>query len=98
MKTKQVKTFADRVRAVVRVIPSGRTMSYSEVARRAGSPLAARAVGNILHKNFDPKIPCHRVIRADGQIGGYNRGLRRKVALLQFEIKKSKIKLIKKQK
>jgi O-6-methylguanine DNA methyltransferase len=60
--------------------------------------LAARAVGNILHKNFDPKIPCHRVIRADGQIGGYNRGLRRKVALLQFEIKKSKIKLIKKQK
>ncbi len=79
------KTFADRVRVVVRGIPSGRTMSYSEVARRAGSPLAARAVGNILHKNFDQNIPCHRVIRADGQTGGYNRGSQRKKTLLREE-------------
>ncbi|MES2202793.1 MAG: MGMT family protein [Patescibacteria group bacterium] len=67
-------TFSERVRSVVRHIPKGKTMSYGEVARRAGKPQAARAVGMIMSKNFDPKIPCHRVVRSDGKIGGYNRG------------------------
>jgi len=49
-------------------------MTYGEVAREAGNPKAARAVANIMAKNFDPEIPCHRVIRADGRPGGYNRG------------------------
>lgn len=49
-------------------------MSYSEVANAAGRPKAARAVANIMAKNFDPDIPCHRVIRSDGRLGGYNRG------------------------
>ena len=61
-------------------------MTYGEVARKAGNPLAARAVGMIMSKNFDPKIPCHRVIRTDGKIGGYNRGgPGRKVELLLME-------------
>ncbi len=60
-------------------------MTYSEVARRAGSPRAARAVGNILHTNYDPGIPCHRVVRADGTSGGYNRGARRKIEILHAE-------------
>ena len=49
-------------------------MSYGEVAARAGSPGASRSVGSIMANNFDPSIPCHRVVRSDGSIGEYNRG------------------------
>jgi methylated-DNA-[protein]-cysteine S-methyltransferase len=49
-------------------------MTYGEVAALAGSPGAARAVGTIMATNFRPEIPCHRVIRADGSLGSYNRG------------------------
>ncbi len=70
----RVKTFTERVRDVVRGIPRGKTMTYAEVAKYAGSPGASRAVGSIMKNNYDPKIPCHRVIRSDGGIGGYNRG------------------------
>jgi len=77
--------FKAKVLAVVSRIRSGETLSYGEVAKRAGSPGAARAVGNILNKNFDPNIPCHRVIRADGQIGGYNRGPAAKIKRLKQE-------------
>ena len=80
-----METFADRVRRIVAEIPSGETLSYGEVARRAGSPGASRAVGNILKRNFDPNIPCHRVIRKDGTPGGYNRGAERKRLLLERE-------------
>lgn len=55
-------------------ISAGQTMTYDQVAKLAGSPKAARAVGAILSRNFDPKIPCHRVVRTDGRLGGYNRG------------------------
>jgi len=66
--------FATKVRNVVKDIPQGKTMSYGEVATVAGNPKAARAVANIMAKNFDKEIPCHRVIRSDGKLGGYNRG------------------------
>lgn len=69
-----VKSFADKVREVVRKIPRGKVMTYAEVARKAGSPGAARAVGSIMAMNYDPKTPCHRVIRSDGKVGEYNRG------------------------
>ncbi len=68
------KTFTEKVRDIVRKIPRGKTMSYSEVARLAGNAKAARAVARIMSTNFDPDIPCHRVIRANGQMAGYNRG------------------------
>ncbi|MEK7638881.1 MAG: MGMT family protein [Patescibacteria group bacterium] len=67
-------TFSDKVKAVVRNIPKGKTLSYKEVAAAAGKPAAARAVANIMANNFDPTVPCHRVIRNDGRAGGYNRG------------------------
>jgi methylated-DNA-[protein]-cysteine S-methyltransferase len=70
----KVKSFTERVRAVVKKIPKGKTMTYGEVAKRAGSPQAARAVGTIMSHNYDPAVPCHRVIRSDGKIGDYNRG------------------------
>ena len=60
------------MRAIVRRIPRGKTMTYKEVAARAGSPKAFRAVGNAMRANHDRSIPCHRVIRSDGAPGGYN--------------------------
>ncbi len=66
--------FADKVKEIVRQIPTGHTMSYGEVAAYAGSPGAARAVGSIMKSNYDPTIPCHRVVRSDGKVGEYNRG------------------------
>ena len=66
--------FAHRVREIVRTIPTGHTMTYKEVAIAAGNPSAARAVGAIMRSNFNTEIPCHRVIRSDGNVGGYNRG------------------------
>ncbi len=78
-------SFMESVFAVVRTIPSGATMTYKEVAVAAGRPGAYRAVGNILNKNYDPSIPCHRVVRSDGTTGGYNRGGEEKARRLRFE-------------
>jgi O-6-methylguanine DNA methyltransferase len=69
-----MSTFADEVRAVVRKIPKGSTLTYKEVAIAAKHPRAARAVANIMAQNFAADIPCHRVIKSDGTLGGYNRG------------------------
>ncbi|MDP3957134.1 MAG: MGMT family protein [bacterium] len=80
-----MSSFAQKVLAVVKKIPRGKTMTYAGVARQAGSPQAYRAVGSILKKNFDPAIPCHRVIRSDGSLGEYNRGVQEKVRKLQEE-------------
>jgi methylated-DNA-[protein]-cysteine S-methyltransferase len=66
--------FSEQVKKVVRAIPQGSVMTYKQVAVKAGNPNAARAVAMIMSKNFDPTIPCHRVIRTDGSLGGYNRG------------------------
>jgi O-6-methylguanine DNA methyltransferase len=76
--------FADRVRKAVGNIPEGKTLTYGEVARLVGSPGAARAVGNVLKNNYDPGVPCHRVVRQDG-VGGYNRGQKEKIRKLTEE-------------
>ena len=78
-------SFRERVYLVVRKIPKGEVLTYKEVAEQVGSPRAFRAVGSILKQNFNPKIPCHRVIRSDGTIGEYNRGAILKHALLKSE-------------
>lgn len=80
------RPFASRVFEVVRRIGRGKTLTYKQVAALVGSPQAARTVGNILVRNYDPLLPCHRVIRSDGAPGGYNRGgPEGKLALLQAE-------------
>lgn len=79
------KTFKQRVYAVVRRIPRGRILTYKEVARLAGSPRAYRAVGNALNKNRDSKVPCHRVVRSDGKVGGFARGTKAKEKILRRE-------------
>lgn len=80
-----MKTFTEKVYDVVRRIPRGKVLTYKEVAKKAGNEKASRAVGNILHKNFDPGIPCHRVIRSDGKFGGYNKGSELKKKKLRDE-------------
>lgn len=68
--------FKAKVLAIVKAIPKGQTMTYGEVAKLAGSPQAARAVGALMRQNKDKRIPCHRVVARNG-VGGYN-GLRGK--------------------
>ena len=81
----QRKTFKQKVLEIVSKIPRGKTLSYKQVAQLAGSPRAYRAVGNIMNKNRDPKVFCHRVIRSDGAIGGYARGTAEKIKILKKE-------------
>jgi methylated-DNA-[protein]-cysteine S-methyltransferase len=78
-------TFQQNIYDVVRKIPRGQVLTYKQVAELAGRPLAFRAVGNILNKNHNPEIPCHRVVRSNGNVGGYNRGIDRKKVLLKQE-------------
>lgn len=75
----------NQVLKVVIRIPKGKVLTYKDVAEKAGRPRAWRAVGNILNRNHDPSIPCHRVIRSNGKLGGYNRGLATKRKLLAHE-------------
>jgi O-6-methylguanine DNA methyltransferase len=78
--------FQRRVYLAVCRIPRGQTRSYRWVAERIGRPGAARAVGNALNRNpFAPIVPCHRVVRSDGSLGGYSRGQAKKRALLRKE-------------
>ena len=79
-------TFTKRVYQVVSRIPLGQVRSYKWVARKAGRPAAFRAVGQILkHNPFPLIIPCHRVINANGRLGGYRWGNRTKQRLLKLE-------------
>lgn len=78
--------FQRRVWEVVKEIPYGEVISYGEVASRMGHPRSARAVGLALAANPLPIfIPCHRVVRADGGLGGFSSGLEVKRWLLGFE-------------
>lgn len=81
-----MQTFKQKVLKTVSEIPRGETLTYKQVAAEAGSPRAFRAVGNILNKNYDPQIPCHRVIGSDGKMHGYNRGgIKKKLEMLKKE-------------
>ena len=80
--------FQLKVWAYLRKIPRGSVKSYSQVAKAIGKPHAARAVANAIGKNpYAPKIPCHRVIRSDGSLGGYSGkgGIKTKRFLLKKE-------------
>ena len=94
MVTKILKgtAFQLKVWAYLKKIPRGSVKTYSQVAKGVGKPLAVRAVANAIGKNpYAPKIPCHRVIRSDGSLGGYSGkgGVKTK----RFLLKKEGIKL-----
>jgi methylated-DNA-[protein]-cysteine S-methyltransferase len=78
--------FLSEVWRVMREIPPGSTWSYTELATKAGRPAAVRAAGQGCALNrVAPFVPCHRVLRSDGTLGGYAYGLPTKRALLAFE-------------
>ncbi len=78
--------FGRRVLAATAAIPYGSVLSYAQVAGEAGSPRGSRAAGNALGSNPIPiVIPCHRVLRTGGALGGYGGGLPRKRWLLELE-------------
>jgi len=77
--------FADSVYKVVEGIQSGQVMTYKEVADLAGYPNTCRAVGSLMKKNYDPAVPCHRVVRSNGFVGDYNRGTKLKIEKLRAE-------------
>lgn len=85
--------FQEKVLLLVKKIPKGKVSTYGEIARILKT--SPRAVGNALHKNPHPiKIPCHRVVKADGSLGGYAGGIRKKAELLGeegIEVRKNKI-------
>jgi methylated-DNA-[protein]-cysteine S-methyltransferase len=78
--------FGQRVLSVTAAIPYGGVLTYAQVAGEAGSPRGSRAAGNALGSNPIPiVIPCHRVLRTGGNLGGYGGGLDRKRWLLELE-------------
>ena len=78
--------FQEKVYKAVSKIPKGETRSYVQIAKAIGHPKAYRAVGNALNKNpFLGVVPCHRVVRSNGQPGGYVLGTKKKIQLLQAE-------------
>jgi methylated-DNA-[protein]-cysteine S-methyltransferase len=78
--------FSRRVLRATARIPYGKLLTYGEVAAKAGSPRGSRAAGNALGSNRIPiVVPCHRVVRTGGAIGGYTGGVERKEHLLRLE-------------
>jgi methylated-DNA-[protein]-cysteine S-methyltransferase len=83
--TDDLAPFTSRVVSCLKKVPYGKTITYGELARRAGSPRASRAVGNAMaHNDFPLIIPCHRVVASVG-LGGFGGGLRMKRNLLHLE-------------
>ena len=79
-------SFQEKVLAKCTGIPKGKVSTYSAIAKAIGKAKAARAAGNALNRNPDlVRVPCHRVIRSDGFVGGYVKGAKAKVALLRKE-------------
>jgi len=84
-------SFKEKVLKIVFDIKRGEVLSYRDIAKMVGNINASRAVGNIMAKNQDKNIPCHRVVRTDGGVGGYNgirnnkKGSESKIYLLKSE-------------
>lgn len=79
-------SFSELVWQATKRIPKGKVATYAIVAKMIKKPKAARAVGNALNKNpYAPIVPCHRVVKSDGSIGGFASGPRKKIALLATE-------------
>jgi len=82
----KITTFQKQVYKTVLLIPHGQTRSYKWVAEKSGFPRAFRAVGLALKRNpYVGKVPCHRVIKSDGSLGGFSRGWRLKRKMLKSE-------------
>ncbi len=90
-----MKNFDERVWELLKKIPRCKVSTYKEIAIALGNERAARAVGNACNANpFAPKVPCHRVVKSNGKLGGFAKGIAKKRVLLEREgikIKNSQI-------
>ncbi|MCX8147263.1 MAG: MGMT family protein [Candidatus Woesearchaeota archaeon] len=77
-------TFTQKIWQLARKIPKGKVTTYKIIAKKLGTR-AYRAVGNALNKNRSKKVPCHRVVRSDGYVGGFAGGTKEKIRLLKKE-------------
>jgi len=79
-------SFQSQCYEVLKKVPSGKVITYSGLAEMVGRPKALRAVGNAMNKNpFAPQVPCHRVVKSNGDLGGFGGGSRLKIKRLQEE-------------
>jgi len=76
--------FNEKCYNVVKRVPKGKVISYKQIAEELGCK-AYRAVGNAMNKNCNKDVPCHRVVKSDGGVGGFARGQREKIRLLKKE-------------
>ena len=94
-KLKELTKFEQQILGVLQKVPKGKIVSYGDLAKAVGRPGSSRAVGNALHKNpCAPVVPCHRVVKSDGALGGFASGPKKKAALLKKEgidVKKGKV-------
>ena len=91
-----MKTFSEKCYGVLKKVPKGKVTTYKQIAKKLNSK-AYRAVGNAMNKNpHAPKVPCQRVIKSDGSVGGFASGTKNKIKMLKaegIEIRKGKIDL-----
>ncbi len=88
LKTYDLTQFQTKVLLATFSVPKGKTITYKELAKKAGYPHAYRAVGSVMKMNpLAPTIPCHRVVKSDGTLGNYSAkgGTKRKEAMLKAE-------------
>ncbi|MCP3686410.1 MAG: MGMT family protein [bacterium] len=88
-----MKSFNERVWSITKKVPKGKVTTYAEIARKMKCK-AYRAVGNALNKNPYKSVPCHRVVKSDGSVGGFARGTKNKIMMLKKEkvdIKKNSV-------
>ena len=80
------QSIKDKVYDMLSKIPAGKVTTYGDIAKAIGKPNSSQLIGQILHNNPTPVVvPCHRVVRSDGKIGGYAYGSRKKRRLLEEE-------------
>jgi len=81
-----ISQFANKIYQITSKIKAGQVATYGQIAQAIKKPTAARAVGRALHNNpFAPQVPCHRVIKSDGRLGGFAGGNKKKLSLLRQE-------------
>ena len=79
-------SFSARCVELLKVIPRGKVTTYASLARAAGNAKAVRAVGNAMHCNSDPdSFPCYKVVKSNGELGGYALGLDEKIKRLELD-------------
>ena len=78
--------FNERCYSILRKVPRGKVVTYGDLAKAAGSPKAARAVGNAMNRNpYAPQVPCHRVVGSTGKMVGFAEGVSKKIKMLKEE-------------